>query len=80
MSDYPDERIPPMSEHDDDEEEDICGLCGEPGADKIAHPCHWPGERVPNGRFVHAACEEEECRRAHSMLSDKQRQDVLRSV
>jgi hypothetical protein len=25
-----------------DENEDICGLCGEPGADKFAHPVHWP--------------------------------------
>lgn len=59
---------------------DICGLCGEPGADKYAHPIHWPGERVPDGQFVHADCEDEECQRAHSMLSDKQRKSFLRGI
>jgi len=24
------------------DEEDICGLCGLGGADKIPHPIHWP--------------------------------------
>jgi len=61
-------------------EKDVCGLCGEPGADKMAHPMHWPGEQVPDGRFVHAECEEEECRRAHALLSDKQRADFLRGI
>ena len=59
------------------EDEDICGLCGEPGADKIAHPNHWPGERVPDGELVHASCEDEECRRAHAALSDEQRRQFL---
>lgn len=48
-----------------DDDIDICGLCGEPGADKYAHPNHWPGEQVPDGPFVHEACEQEECARAH---------------
>lgn len=61
-------------------EQDICGLCGEPGADKVAHPIHWPGECVPDGPLVHAECEVEECRRAHAALSDKQREDFLRSL
>lgn len=60
--------------------EDICGLCGEPGADKIPHPNHWPGERVPDTELVHATCEADECARAHAALSDEQRRRVLRSL
>jgi len=63
-----------------EDEPDICGLCGEPGADKFAHLIHWPGERVPDGPLVHAYCEAEECRRAHAELSDKQRRDFLRTI
>ena len=59
---------------------DICGLCGESGADKMAHPVHWPGEQVPDGPFVHRECEDAECGRAHSLLSDKQREEFLRSI
>lgn len=62
------------------DDEDICGLCGQPGADKYAHPMHWPGELIPDGPLVHAACEEEECKRAHSLLTDKQRESFLRSI
>ena len=47
------------------EPEEICGLCGEPGADKYKHPDHWPGEKNPEGEFVHTECEKEECARAH---------------
>ena len=46
--------------------EDVCGLCGLPGADKIAHPIHWPTEQIPDGPYVHAECEDEECKRAHA--------------
>jgi hypothetical protein len=63
-----------------DESEDICGLCDEPGADKFAHPEHWPGERIPDGPLVHAECEQEACRRAHAELTDKQRKAFLRSI
>ena len=63
-----------------EDEVDICGLCGKPGADKHHHPVRWPGEQIPDGPLVHAICEEEECRRAHSMLSDRQREDFLRSI
>lgn len=59
---------------------DICGLCGEPGADKIPHPIHWPGERVPDTDLVHAECERDECARAHAELSDEQRAAFLRTV
>jgi len=62
------------------ENEDICGLCGEPGADKYKHPVHWPGEQNPEGELVHSWCEEEECRRAHALLSDEERKAFLRSI
>jgi hypothetical protein len=50
-----------MSEQDN---EDICGLCGTPGADKIPNQEHWPAERVPDRPFVHAECERAECEMA----------------
>jgi hypothetical protein len=46
------------------DDEDVCGLCGEPGADKFPHQNYWPTERRPDARFVHADCEQEECGRA----------------
>ena len=57
-----------MSEND---EPDICGLCGEPGADKYPHPYYWPGEQRPNSEFVHAECEQQECARAHSEFMNR---------
>lgn len=63
----------------DGEPEDICGLCGKPGANKVPHPIHWPGEEVPDTDLVHDTCEAAECERAHSLLSDKQRRDFLRN-
>lgn len=65
-----------MSEVD----EDICGFCGLPGADKVPHPMRWPGEASAGTELVHANCESEECRRAHSLLSDQQRERFLRSI
>lgn len=59
---------------------DICGLCGQPGADKIPSPVHWPGERIPDTELVHAECEDEECKRAHSCLTPKQRQATLDGI
>jgi len=64
---------------DDEENTDICGICGEPGADKYAHPCHWPGEKVPDGPLVHAACEQEECARAHREFRARVGDEGLRS-
>lgn len=61
-----------MSEQTD-EDQDICGLCGQPEADKYAHPNHWPGERIPDGEFVHASCERAECERAFAALSPERR-------
>lgn len=65
---------------EDEDNEDICGLCGEPGADKFAHPCHWPGEQHPDGELVHRECEEEECKRAHTVLSPEQRKAYLMTI
>lgn len=48
------------------EDEGICGLCGEPGADKIPHPVYWPDEKRPDSELVHSECEQEECERAHA--------------
>ena len=64
----------------DEDAEDICGLCGEPGADKIPHPMHWPGEGVPDSEYVHASCEQDECMRTHAALSDDERQQFLRQI
>lgn len=63
-----------------DENNDICGLCGEVGADKIPHPNHWPGEQRPDSELVHAECEQDECARAHAHLSDDERRQVIRSI
>jgi len=39
-------------------DEDICGYCGEPGADKMAlwtgGGLYWPGEYVPETELVHS--------------------------
>lgn len=60
--------------------EDICGLCGLPGADKLPHPEHWPGERIPDTGLVHAECEQAECTRAHACLTDTEREAYLRTI
>lgn len=60
--------------------EDICGLCGEPGADKMPHPVHCPGEQRPGTEFVHAECEGEECRRAYAELTREEREAFLRTI
>lgn len=62
-----------MSERDDD----VCGFCGLPGADKIPHPHLWPGERSAGTEYVHADCENEECARAHAALTPAERQRCL---
>jgi len=51
--------------------EDVCGLCGLPGADKIPHPQYWPTEQRPNTNLVHSECENEECQRAHQEFLQK---------
>ena len=61
-----------------DENEDICGLCGLPGANKIPHSIKWPGERFPNYELVHDDCEQEECGRAHREFYNKVGDDGVR--
>ena len=58
-------------------DEDICGLCGLLGADKIPHPIYWPDEMRPNTLYVHAECEREECERASALCQGKERDDFL---
>lgn len=60
--------------------DDICGFCGESGADKIPRPVRWPGKQSAGTELVHQECEREECKRAHAELPDEQRQEFLRSV
>jgi hypothetical protein len=62
------------------EDEDICGLCGKPGADKYAHPVRWPGELEPSEPLVHSSCEAIECQRAMLELTDVQREIFLRTI
>lgn len=60
--------------------EDICGFCGEPGANKMPHPVFWPGERSAGTELVHVGCEQVECKRAHALLSDDERQRFLETL
>ena len=62
---------------EDDDDVDICGFCGEPGADKIPHSILWPNERSAGTPLVHDACEREECSRAHADLTDEERKYFL---
>lgn len=66
-------------EETDMEEEDICGFCGLPGADKIPHPIRWPDELSAGTKLVHAECEAVECARASSMCQGKSRDEFLRN-
>ncbi len=62
------------------EDEDICGLCGEPGADKLPHPCYWPTERRPDVHLVHATCESEECERAFQEFQNQIGEEGIREL
>lgn len=62
-----------------DENEDICGFCGLPGADKVPHPIRWPQENCAGTDFVHAECESAECARASALCQGKEREDFLRN-
>lgn len=65
-------------------EDDVCGYCGEPGADKAAlwtgGGVYWPGEFVPDTPYVHERCEREETERAFQELTPSQREAFLRSL
>ena len=62
------------------DEDDICGLCGLPGADKIPHPVYWPQERRPDTDLVHAECEREECERASILCQGREREEFLDNI
>ena len=65
-------------------DDDICGLCGQPGADKMAlwtgGGIYWPGEEKPETELVHAECERAETERAHAALTQPQRDAVIREA
>ena len=65
-------------------DDDICGLCGQPGADKMAlwtgGGIYWPGEEIPETEFVHQECEQAETARAHAALTQPQRDAVIRAA
>ncbi len=71
---------PAKPEREDAEGDDICGLCGKPGADKMPHPVHWPGEEAPTTQYIHAECEDAECKRAHAAQSQEERDAFLRTI
>jgi hypothetical protein len=52
-------------------EDNICGLCGLPCADKKPHEHYWPGEKHPNTPMVHSECECDECERAFLALPEE---------
>ncbi len=63
---------------------DLCGLCGEPGADKMSLLRHggvaWPGERIPDGLLVHSDCERAETERAFLACPQTVRDAVLKGA
>ncbi len=61
------------------ENDDIWGFCGLPGADKIPHPIRWPDENNAGTRFVHAECEAAECTRASALCQGKARAEFLQN-
>ena len=67
-----------------EENDDICGLCGKPVADKMAKwtggGIYWPGEEIPETEMVHQECEQKETERAHATLTQEQRDEVLRGL
>ena len=71
-----------MTKHE--ESDDICGICGESGADKMAlwtgGGLYWPGELVPESELVHSECEKEETRRAHAALSQAEKEAFLEGI
>lgn len=76
----PDDEHPNVTTEVSPEESDLCGLCGLPGANKIPSPMLWPGQRSPNGPFVHDYCENAETSRAHANISQAQRDAFLLDI
>ncbi len=72
--------VRPVVSQINEEGDDVCGLCGLPGADKITHPVYWPGERIPANRLVHAECEHLESYRAMKALTEGERWAFLREL
>jgi hypothetical protein len=62
------------------DDNDICGFCGLPGADKFPHPVRWPNEESAGTPLVHAACENAECKRASDSFQGPKRDAFLRSL
>lgn len=62
------------------DEDDICGLCGLPGADKIPHPIYWPQEQRPDTDLVHDECERAECERASALCQGREREEFLNNI
>jgi len=66
------------------ENNDICGICGDSGADKVAlwvgGGVYWPGEYVPETEFVHQSCEQAETQRAFNQLSQSQKDSFLNQI
>ena len=64
--------------------EDICGICGQPGADKMAlwtgGGKYWPGEFIPESELVHSECEKSEQQRAFYSLTEEERRRYLNSI
>ena len=63
-----------------DDSEDVCGLCGETGANKVPHPMYWPGEQRPGSQYVHMGCEREESNRAFKLLTPEQINKTLEAI
>lgn len=69
-----------VKRHREAHQDSVCGLCGQPGANKVPHPIRWPGEAIPATAFVHAECEQKECERARSQMTEQQARDFLKSI
>lgn len=61
-------------------DDEICGLCELPGADKIPHPMYWPDERRPDTDYVHIKCEELEEEIGSNLCQGAARMAFLRNI
>ena len=58
--------------------DDICGLCGCPGAVKPASPPRWDNQIAPDRPYVHAECEGFELHRALNDMTPSYRRQMER--